>query len=195
MKYSRGFTLIEILFVVIVMTVLMTLGVVGVRSTLVSARDSERRSDTEIIARGLEQNYALDSFGIYKITGKVKGAYPGNNHFWHALGEDFCHIPGEYTPCNSKLTNGYLDYFLPGVTVAARTSPSGKGIIPTWYYSPDNATRLNQITSNVMNFDFYIYEPLNRDGSMCNGGGCRQFKLYYKDEATNTLKFVRSKNR
>jgi hypothetical protein len=184
------------------MVILMTLAVVNVRSTQINARDTERKTDAESIARGLEQNYLMDNkYGSNQAGDKPKGGYPGNNSFIHAVGQDFCPSSSDpvtgFIPCNSS-PNGYLYLFLPGVTKSALHAPNNANPVslkPTWYFPPDNATRLGWITGGVLNNDEYIYEPLNSDGTMCNSGACRQFKLYYKNESTATLQIIKSRNR
>jgi prepilin-type N-terminal cleavage/methylation domain-containing protein len=58
---NRGFTIVEILIVVFVMGVLLTLGVSNLRSSQISARDSERKTDVESIAINLENFYRSGS--------------------------------------------------------------------------------------------------------------------------------------
>jgi prepilin-type N-terminal cleavage/methylation domain-containing protein len=201
MKDSRGFTLIELLIALVIMAILMTLAVVNVRSTQVNARDTERKADIESIARGLEQNYTMDNkFGTNQAGDKPKGSYPGNNNFKHAGGADFCPSSSDpvtgYIPCNST-PNGYLYSFLPGVTEATLHAPQNADAISlksTWYFPPDNPTRQIWINGSVLDSDYYMYEPLNSDGTMCNAGTCRQFKLYYKNEVTNSVQILKSKN-
>ena len=49
---ARGFTVVEILVVIIIMAILLTLAVVNVRSTQINARDAEsfRQSRTQVAA-------------------------------------------------------------------------------------------------------------------------------------------------
>lgn len=203
MKHARGFTLIELLITTTVMVILLTLAVAGVRSSQVSARDTQRQINAETIARGFEQNYFMaDTFGAYRIPGKTKGSYPGTHYYLHAGSWDMCtNYPANYIPCNSIPTRGYLTDFLPGVTAESLKSPffrqavnNDVALLSTWYYSNDAETRLNEIKAQVMTNDRYLYEPLNSDGSTCNIAGCRKFRLYYKDEANSWYKVIKSKN-
>jgi len=53
----RGFTITELLIVIVVMGILLTLGVVNLRGSQVSSRDSERKSDIDALALHLESYY------------------------------------------------------------------------------------------------------------------------------------------
>lgn len=55
--YRRGFSIVELIIVITVMGILLVLGVVNMRSTQTSARDDERKTDTETIAIQLENFY------------------------------------------------------------------------------------------------------------------------------------------
>ena len=57
MKRREGFTLIELLITITVMVILLALSVVNLRSTQATARDEERKTDANIIARHLEVFY------------------------------------------------------------------------------------------------------------------------------------------
>lgn len=53
----RGFTIVEIIIVISIMGILITLGVVNLRSSQANGRDSERKTDIETIAQHLETYY------------------------------------------------------------------------------------------------------------------------------------------
>lgn len=53
----RGFTLIELMITMAIMVILVAVAIVSLRSTQANGRDSERSSDVDTIARGLEQRY------------------------------------------------------------------------------------------------------------------------------------------
>ena len=57
----RGFTIVELLIVITIMGALLILSVASLRASQISARDSERKSDTETIAVNLENYYANGS--------------------------------------------------------------------------------------------------------------------------------------
>lgn len=54
----RGFTIIELVIVITIMGILMTLGVVNLRSSQANSRDTERRLDIDTIAQHLESYYS-----------------------------------------------------------------------------------------------------------------------------------------
>src|SRR5690606_24639041 len=56
-KRLAGFTLIELLIAITIMVILLTLSVVALRSTQVSARDEKRKTDIDVIVRHLETFY------------------------------------------------------------------------------------------------------------------------------------------
>jgi prepilin-type N-terminal cleavage/methylation domain-containing protein len=65
-----GFTLVELLIVIVIMGILLVLGVVNLRGTQANARDSERTGDTQTIATSLEAFYPQGN------TFVVAGEYP-----------------------------------------------------------------------------------------------------------------------
>lgn len=72
MKRNAGFTLVELLITMAVMTILLVLVVVNLRSNEANARDEERRTDVSNIAQQLENYYeagtATNDPGVYPST-------------------------------------------------------------------------------------------------------------------------------
>lgn len=67
----RGFTIIELSVVIIAISILVTLTFSSTNGYLEQARDSERVSDVEVIARALERNYrneAIATGATYPAT-------------------------------------------------------------------------------------------------------------------------------
>lgn len=54
---SRGFTIVELIVTITIMAILLTLGVVNLRSSQANARDAERKTDIESLATNLETFY------------------------------------------------------------------------------------------------------------------------------------------
>lgn len=54
---QRGYTIVELIITITIMGILLTLAVVGVNSTLVRARDDERKADIESVQSHLESYY------------------------------------------------------------------------------------------------------------------------------------------
>lgn len=54
MYTRRGFTVVELVVVMVIMAILLAIGGLAIGSSRANARDAERTSDIEILARGLE---------------------------------------------------------------------------------------------------------------------------------------------
>lgn len=61
MEHEAGFTVIELIIVIVVIGILLTIGISTQFSVLASSRDNERASDTASIARLLESVYTNQS--------------------------------------------------------------------------------------------------------------------------------------
>ena len=70
---QAGFTLVELLVVIIVMGVLLTIGTLNLRNGQIDSRDNERAADVENIMRSLESSYTRNT-GEYPITTAVSSA-------------------------------------------------------------------------------------------------------------------------
>ncbi len=70
----RGFTLIELMVVIVVMGALLILNVVNLRETQASARDTERTTDIETLASHLESFYTAGT-----DTSSTVGRYPSTS--------------------------------------------------------------------------------------------------------------------
>ena len=75
MKRNAGFTLVELLITMTVMTILLVLAVVNLRSNEANARDEERKTDVSNIAQQLENYYEAGTDtndpGVYPPTSDV----------------------------------------------------------------------------------------------------------------------------
>lgn len=186
MNRREGFTLIELLVTITVMVVLVVLSVVVLRNNQASARDEERKTDVENIARGLEIRY---NNGNPKATSTwiQKGAYPGTNEMLHALGFERT----DFTP--TQITGGYLTDLLPGTSAANFTPPLGGSfdLSCVWACQPaETQSHINSITTTSK----YIYEPIDASGNVCPGNDCVRFNLYYRTEKDNTVQKIKSKH-
>jgi len=100
----RGFTLIEILIAVAIMTIISAVGLTSFNFTMVKSRDSQRKSDLSLLAKTLHQ-FAND-FGDYPAddgSGGILGCDPNND--------------GVFTKCNpgdkfEVYTNGGQQVYL-----------------------------------------------------------------------------------
>ena len=198
MKPSSGFTIIELIITVIVLAILLTLGVMGMRGIDASARDKERQSDVETLARGLEQRY---NRGNPRATATApeaqQGSYPGTNEAQHIDGVS---VSG-YTP--TQISGGYRTEAYPGTSTSSFVGPKGSDawtIICTASCSPAGTSA--QISAAFNNQDRYVYEPVDASGNVCCCGDCVRYNLYWKSEGDTTvtngiagLQIVKSKHR
>lgn len=121
---QRGFTIVELLVVIIIMAILLTLAVVNVRSTQIQARDNERHIDVENIANALESIYANNPSGYPDME-----SFPWLYGLAEKVGNGSLHAPGADTDGEPSLvasTNS--DQTVSGVTPAPTTS--------TYVYQP-----------------------------------------------------------
>ncbi|HRJ06129.1 MAG TPA: type II secretion system protein [Candidatus Saccharibacteria bacterium] len=182
---NRGFTVVEILVTLVIMAILLTLGVVSMRSVQASARDQERQSDVETIARGLEQRYNRGNPVITATTDPNEakaGSYPGVNEMIHMTGD----FRSGYTP--DTVPGGYLYAALPGTSPGSFSNPAGQNIwtiVCVWACSP--AGNSAQISSAFGGSDKYVYEPVDVNGNICCCGNCNSFNLYWKSETDSTV--------
>ncbi len=209
---SRGFTVVELLITLIVMAILLTLGVVNLRSTLANGRDTERQSDIEVIARGLEQYYKNGNPFTASSSSTRFDGYPGLIDFNYLTGTDYCESGGPIlpalfnNPCDAP--QNALVRALPGVSIASITPPdissSTRGI---YAKGQDGAITQSEINQKLQN-GYYIYSPLRWNGASktdCDGynldvGGniddypCTSYTLQYKQEATGQIIEIKSKH-
>ena len=154
---ERGFTIVELLVVIIVMAILLTLAVVNVRSTQANARDDERIVDVENVSLALESFYTSNHGGVFRKS------YPGTLEFNGDLVMNFI-----------KERTGESSLRAPGVdaedpisfVVATNNNTPSTGLAPM----PTIAT--------------YVYQPLRSDGTLCPilDGPCQRFNIYYRLE-------------
>lgn len=182
-----GFTLIELLITITIMVILIVLSVITLRSTQIAARDEERKTDVETIARGLELRYANGNPKVSVPSYVQKGSYPGVNEMLHAMGQN----RAGFVP--AQVSGGYLLTLLPDTSVANFTPPSGGAfdISCTWACQPAETQSVIDAATTTSK---YIYEPIDATGNVCYNGDCVRFNLYYRTEQDDVLHKVVSKN-
>jgi prepilin-type N-terminal cleavage/methylation domain-containing protein len=165
--YRRGFTIVELIIVITLMGILLVLGVVNLRGSQISARDSERKADIEAIALNLESFYTT---GTNSST--TLGRYPSTA----IIGQETTLLP-DIDP-KSLATPGLTASSLIAATCTGACTQTTAGV------TPQPAT------------DTYIYQPIKSDGTLCTTElqECRKFNIYYKLETDNTVYMVTSKN-
>lgn len=203
---TRGFTLIELMITMVIITILMVVAVVSLRSTQANGRDSERRSDTETIARGLENRYTR---GTVTAGANPPGCGEGD---WSC--STTTTVPGY--PSIKEINNvkagqvefginGLGDFTtenLPGVSRASLQGPSGGSFVTICggggpsCGTPENMSAVTAALGPSK--DNYVYEPLTRDGALCQeftfDYTCGRFNLYYFSEVKNSIQTIRSKH-
>ncbi len=164
----RGFTVVELLIVIALMGILLTLGVVNLRSTQVNARDTERKTDIDSISLNLETFYktgidATTTFGRYPSTA-MTGATTIQAYLRDADLKAF-------TPPGAVNAND-------GFVVATNNVQTTSGVLP----QPTTKT--------------YVYQPLQQNGALCTSESqmCSKFNLYYKLESDGLVYMSTSKN-
>lgn len=166
MKRREGFTLIELLITITVMVILLALSVVNLRSTQATARDEERKTDANIIARHLEVFY--DS-GTDDGTSTVLARYPST-----IVMDTEAEVKATLRDIDTKALRmpGIAETSTMSLSVAANTSAQS----PT----------INQI----------IYQPIDRDGALCidESTDCLGYTLYYRLETDAAVQKITSKH-
>ncbi|MEP6710725.1 MAG: type II secretion system protein [Candidatus Saccharibacteria bacterium] len=186
MKRSHGFTLIELLITITVMVILLTLAVANLRNSQSLARDEDRKTDVQNIARTLDSLYTTG----YSFTGSTstlvtfKGEYPAIDQMTDpdVRAQIFKDIPVTSRASVDSDPGNPDSFIMATATTASNTTVTG---YPNGLVTP--APFPNQ----------YIYEPLATDGSLCTTAAtmeCRRFIISYKLEAVNLVYTIESKN-
>lgn len=169
MASSRGFTLIELIITITVMLILAVLAVVNLRSTQISARDNDRKSDVESIARRLDSLY--------------KTGYPS------AVALTQYSYPSLATVVDDTTSRQAIFSVLPAGTLVDPLSSSTSSIVKATNL---NAGLLSAGATPVTPFPSasapYVYQPIATTGALCTTTAltCRSFNLYYWSELTPT---------
>lgn len=166
---GRGFTVVELAVVIIVMAMLLVLGVVAFRGMQAAARDKERQADIQALANYLESLYPRE---IRQGTVVIKpaGEYPSRQ----ALSQ-----PSQRWRVFAELESGV--WKSPGASTndAVQLAPTSGTIMP--------------------HHTTYLYEPISGTGGPCETTGstpdkqCRSFRLHYTLESGKT-EIVESKH-
>ena len=167
MKRIVGFTLVELLVTMTVMTILLVLAVVNLRSNEASARDEERKTDITIIAQQLENYYEAEV-----DTGSA-GSYPST------IAVD---------------TESEVTALLPDLDPKALRAPDvADASAMSFAVATTNATQTPTISSYIyqpLKSDGSLCTT-NDEGA---ANECRKFILYYLLEVTSGTQTVKSKH-
>jgi prepilin-type N-terminal cleavage/methylation domain-containing protein len=200
MNFRRGFTIVEIVIVMVIMGVLIGLAVLNISSTQANARDNERKTDAENIARGLETRYKEGNSVVTNggTSYTTAGAYPGINEWYHMAG--FNKSSNGFIP--AEIPGGYATKNLPGTSMEsfnppgfnAATGIGGSDVTCVLTCPPAESSYIDDIFNDPVKKLKYYYEPIDANGNVCGDGPCVRFNLYYWQETTNTYKTIRSKH-
>lgn len=202
MHKRYGFTAVELVIAMVVIGILLTIGVIGLRSTQTSARDKERETDVANIKNYLESIYYKE---IKNRNGKIvkqAGTYP-------ALPEEV-----DDTTADLELIFEGLDQESmtpPGVSPRRKTPsiPYGNDYIPSQSTNMcgnymNCYSRPNNVRGSISQ---YIYAPGPVSNDLCTSvnansmpsgsdtSGCRMYQIIYRTETGNRRVVVESKRK
>ena len=167
----RGFTIVELMIVIVIMGALLILGVANLRGSQISARDSERKTDIENIAMHLETYYES--------------------------GSDYTASTGQYPSTLVTLVSSgtaYVRTALRDIDPVSITAPEVDDSTTTFIAATDS-TVLTSASAHPT-IGEYDYQPIKSDGTLCTllTDECRKFNLYYRLESDNIVYMVTSKH-
>lgn len=208
MRKRRGFTIVELLVVMVIVAILLTLSILSISKNQANARDTERNSDAAAIANGLESRYRQGNRFVSSSTNNyiAPGSYPD-------IKEMALLVKGTASPDITAPTppNGnYIDDVLPGAQIANFKPPkvndlSGFVIAPcsavgacgnalNMPVSADTIVATSASFSSTVPSTVYYYEPLDANGKICNTTTCVSFNLYWQTEVDKVIHIIRSKH-
>jgi prepilin-type N-terminal cleavage/methylation domain-containing protein len=168
MRHQRGFTLVELVIVITIMSIILVLGVVNLRSSQATARDQERKTDIENIARGLEGFYSNSTSAPDYPSTYIGNAATSDADVAKALQNiDMKSLQAPGVAAGTR-----------SLKAATNTNESTTGVAP-----PPAITE-------------YVYQPLQLDNTLCTlvAQECRRYNLFYRLEGDTTVYKVSSKN-
>ena len=197
MQTRWGFTVVELVVVMVIMTILLTVAGLTLGSSQGRGRDTERVADTDAIARGLEARYIQGKISTdvsVAPTWVTVGAYPGTDEMKHIMGQS---ITG-FTP--AQIVGGYGPIALPGTTIDSFSPPTvtsgGYNGFVLSTCTPVTDPNSSSCLVSLVTANSYAYEPLNASSGLCAQAGCVRFNLYWRRETgdTTTIQTIRSKH-
>lgn len=168
---QRGFTVVELAIVIVIIAILLVLATVSFRGLQQRAEDKERDADVQAIAAYLESIYPRE---IRSSTGqllKPAGSYPSREWLY-------------------PHTKAAFDVIFAGIEPSALIAPGAGGAMSLYpsqnHYTADNITMANILPRDRLDgASTYLYLPLvNERGRPCvntaAGQECRMFQIYYR---------------
>lgn len=186
MRYTRGFTIVELIVVITILTILTVLAVAGMSQNQKNARDVERAIDAEALATSLERYYDNGSVDRYTNSPTVdiyqSGTYPAQEVATKAtfLSNILPGLPADAVKFSFASTSGFrVDSFIGDQRV-------------------DLATAVSRVSTET-GVDKITYQPITvvggqREICRLTTQDCRAFRLYYRKEVGNELVVIESRN-
>lgn len=177
---SSGFTLVEIMIIVIVLGILVAIVLTADSTMLARSRDTERVSDVTAISKELEQYYR--SRIIHEDKSKKifpKGSsYPRRSRDYNenTIREPYIQW-SEYNFANQDAT------LAPGEKIKIVNGKKQNSIYTARTNGPQNPTK-----------DQYIYQPFDSDDRLCDqlNERCVRYRIYYQLELEKTPRVIDS---
>ncbi len=190
-----GFTVVELVIVMLVIAILLTIGALSLRHMQSSTRDREREADIQAIQNYLEDIYPKEIRDTMGVLLKPAGAYPA-------------HVSG--VSGTSKMTDSQFAYVFNDLSAAVKKGPlSQEEFVPAKNGSLGVATITSPVNLINQSNNYsasqqpgrpngaYVYYANNGPGTNCDtaGAACRRYILLYHMEtvAPNTWKVVEGK--
>lgn len=197
MRRWTGFTIVELVVVMVIMAILLTLAGFSLNRSQANSRDAERNSDIAIIARGLEARYREGNPQSGLPTYVQPGSYPDVDEMAYIIGNTV----STFTP--TQVSGGFSNEALPGTSVANFTPPQVSGAAYAGFTiatcttagscasASDSGTN-GSTTGSSTPVSQYYYEPIDADGKICKTTTCVRYNLYWKTEVDNQSHILRS---
>lgn len=189
MKRERagGFTLIELLITITIMVILLALTVVSLRSTQANARDEERKTDVESIARHLEVFY--DSGVLGSTSTSYAPTLASSSTYHHLAVFSPSSNKARYPSTEAMDTEDEIKFTLRDIDSKTIRSP---GIAET---SSPSLIVANNAGAQTPTINQYIYQPLTRSNTRCTSESddCHRYILYYRLETNASVQKIESR--
>ena len=200
MRRVHGFTVVELVVVMVIMAILLTLAGFSINSMQANTRDGQRNADIADIARGLETRYKEGDTKMSSVTGASyvsAGSYPDIAEMSYIMGNT---VSG-FTP--NQVSGGFYTDAIPGTSTNDFTPPGITGLTGFVIAPCSGTCAVNDSAStgstagNAVTKDQYYYEPIDGNGNICNGSSsvpCVRYNLYWRTEVDNKAHILRSKH-
>lgn len=184
MHKREGFTAIELVVVIVVIGILLSIGIIGYRSTQIAARDREREADVMAIAAYLEATYSQE-YKSGSTTIKSIGTYPQREILYDTAGTNFNIVFGDLAR-SAKFAPGH------GSNIALMTNSNA------YTQTGINTGNVTPYSSSSDPYARYIYVPLRGVGGrscVTMADSCRAFQIYYMLEGKSGYQVLESKRK